>query len=236
MPIHDGTRPDEPAPARQISKTPDAKRPDAQHASKAPSAGRHRPLRILHLMVLVAAVALTIYIAPALTQAIMRAYGPTSSWNRRMYLVGATSTTFVCWTGVLMPLSLLGNRRRRRRAARCYGNASVLAAGASLCLLFAAHAFNALLQIIYSGAAFSEFGLDYALQRLWQLLEHAPEVSGAIVAVWVVLALTGAGRKPSNWLEILRLIFGVLWVVWYFVHYWMFFADLSWLKGEAFTW
>ena len=98
------------------------------------------------------------------------------------------------------------------------------------------NAFNALLQIIYSGAAFSEFGLDYVLKRLWQLLEHAPEVSGAIVAVWVVLALTGAGRKPSNWLEILRLIFGVLWVVWYFVHYWMFFADLPWLKGEAFTW
>ena len=88
-----------------------------------------------------------------------------------------------------------------------------------------------------SGAHFDEFGLDFILQKVWQILEHVPEIaSSAIIAVWLILALTRAGRKPSNWLEIPSLIFGAICVVWWVVHFWVFYADLAWFQGDAFTW
>ena len=82
-----------------------------------------------------------------------------------------------------------------------------------------------------------DVGFDYILQRLGQTLEHAPQVSsGAIIAVWSILALTRAGRRPSNEIELLSLIFGSLCILWFFVHYWVAYADLPWLDGAPPPW
>ncbi len=73
--------------------------------------------------------------------------------------------------------------------------------------------------------------------RVGQALEHAPQFSsGAIIAVWLILALTRAGRRPANWFELLSLIFGSLCIVWFFVRYWVSYADLPWLSGDPITW
>ena len=125
---------DESTPPRQSSDRSRAQEPDAQHVSKPTQKLRHRPLRLLHVMVLVAAVAVTLFIAPNLMQAIMTAYGPASSWNRRMYLVGVTSIALVCWTLILVPFALFGSCYRLRRASRSYGTAAVFAAAAALCV------------------------------------------------------------------------------------------------------
>ena len=49
-----------------------------------------------------------------------------------------------------------------------------------------------------------------------RLAVDAPAATAAaIVAVWLILALTRAGRRPSDWFDCFCLLFGLLWVLWY---------------------
>jgi hypothetical protein len=44
---------------------------------------------------------------------------------------------------------------------------------------------------------------------------EAPEsAAAAIVAVWSILAVTGMGRRPSDWFDRLCFFFSLLWVLW----------------------
>ena len=87
-------------------------------------AGR-RPLHLLDLMALVAAVALTL-ISPA----IMRAIIPANSyhnWDRRQYVTHLAALVMIWWTMTLIPLMLFGAHRRLSRVIRSYGCAAILA-------------------------------------------------------------------------------------------------------------
>jgi hypothetical protein len=65
-----------------------------------------------------------------------------------------------------------------------------------------------------------------ALPIAWHDLPYCPEardlvysapagVACAVAVGWSMLALTGAGRKPSDWFGRLGFLFGLLWILWY---------------------
>jgi hypothetical protein len=73
--------------------------------------------------------------------------------------------------------------------------------------------------------------------RLFNVVHGAPDVAAtAIVAVWLILALSGAGRRPSNWLEIVGCILGYLWIVWYLLSYFLMFVTWPWLSRVWVPW
>src|SRR5262245_16917279 len=86
---------------------------------------RRGPMRLLHLMVLVAAVALTLVIAPGLMHVIRQLL---SGWGRSEQLAYKTDLALLIWTPVLTLIVVIANRRRIRRVCRSYGTASVIAA------------------------------------------------------------------------------------------------------------
>jgi hypothetical protein len=188
-------------------------------------------------MVLIAAMALTLAISPALMHGIMRAYGPTSSWNQRMYVDGVTSITLTCWALILAPLALVGNAQGLSHASRSYGISAVLAAALATCVLFAGEALNAFVGIKSAGMAMSEVGLEFVLQKLWVSLEDMPRVTAAaIIAVWAILGMSRTGRRPSSWFEVLASLFGLLCVAWLFIRPMSYLIDLAWLSGDALVW
>jgi hypothetical protein len=108
---------------------------DAPHPPYPMERVHRRPVRLLDLMVLVAAVALT-FTSPATMKAIVPAEW-LSDWERRDYLIGLVSLVLSLWTAILVPLALLGNCHRLRRASRDYGTAACFASAAALLLLVA---------------------------------------------------------------------------------------------------
>ena len=184
-------------------------------------------------MALVVAIALTLVIPPAFMKAVMRSFGPTSSWNRPMYLAGVITLALTSWTAILAPVALVANRSRLRRASRSYGTSAVFASGSALGYLFAAKAFETPLTWRISGWPIEWYTLDTYLHILGGMLHEIPQVpAAAIVAVWSILALTGIGRKPSSWPEFSCLIFGSCWVVWHLGGRLVLSLDIPWLRGD----
>jgi len=73
--------------------------------------------------------------------------------------------------------------------------------------------------------------------RLFDVLEHAPTAAAAaVVAAWTVLALTGAGRKPSNWFERLGCSVGWIWIAVAFLAMVVWFAPITWLMKSGIVW
>jgi hypothetical protein len=44
---------------------------------------------------------------------------------------------------------------------------------------------------------------------------HQTVSAAAIVGAWLILALTGAGRKPLDWFDRFSFLFSLFWVLWY---------------------
>lgn len=85
-----------------------------------PKSSRHsegRPLRLLHLMAFVGAVAVSCYVIPAVVGAGLRAM-MLPSLSRRVCLVYGTSFTLILWTFLLAGFTLFERRRSLRRAGR----------------------------------------------------------------------------------------------------------------------
>ena len=188
---------------------------DASQAPGPPGPGR-RPLLLLHLMALVAAVALTIVVPPAFMRAVMRSYGPESSWNRFMYLDGVTTLALTSWTVLLAPLVLVANRSQLQESGRSYGTSALFAAASALSFFIGATAFEKVSTWMISGWPIEWFTIAPYLQMLGGILWMIPHVAAAaIVAAWSILALSGVGRRPSSWPEILCLILGLCWIAWW---------------------
>jgi hypothetical protein len=169
---------------------------------------RHRPLHLLDLMAMVAAVALTL-VSPAIMKAIIPADAH-HNWDRRQYLAHLAALVMIWWTVTLVPLVLFGNGRGLRRIIRGYGCAAILAAATTALFLVLRQA--PAVMLLATGAGSSPMGLFKP--RLFDILEHAPDASAAsVVAVWTILALTGTGRRPSNWFERLGCLVGWTWIV-----------------------
>ena len=100
-----------------------------------PSGFSRRPLRVLDLMVLVVAVAVTL-ISPGIMKAIIPAESY-HNWDRRQYVAHLTALVMIWWTVALLPLVLAEGRSRLQHACRNYGVAACLAAMLAVVLLFA---------------------------------------------------------------------------------------------------
>lgn len=202
-----------------------------------PPARRSRSLRLLHLMALVAAVALTIVVPPYQMQAVMRSFGPMSSWNRFMYLDGVITLALTSWTVLLAPVVLIANRSRLREAGCSYGTSSLFAAASALYFSIGATIVEKVSTWAISGWPIEWSTLALYLQMLGGMLWIIPKVAAsAIVAAWSILALAGVGRRPSGWLEIACLILGLCWIAWCLVGKQVLLLDPPWLRGEVPSW
>src|SRR5438270_11494647 len=111
-------QPELPAPSGETGNAEDGRRSDALHPPRSAQRVRRRPVRLFHLMTLVAAIALSLAISPSLMTLIMK---PASGWGRREQLAYLTSLAMTFWTPVLALIALVGDRSRFRRARRSYG-------------------------------------------------------------------------------------------------------------------
>jgi hypothetical protein len=197
--------------------------PDASHPTRPTQRVRHRPMRLLHLMMLVAAFALTLIIPPAIIKATMNSLSRGTSngilmhpWSMKEQLTYEVSLALTLWTMILAMIAVVGNRSRVRRAGRSYGISAIFAASSALILLFI-QGIGAALQLPLRGALIFPYPGSYYIPTVFWKLVAAPEgVAAAIVAVWSILALIGAGRRPSDWFDRFCFLFGLLWVLWYF--------------------
>lgn len=190
-----------------------------------------RPLYLLDLMALVAAVALTI-IAPGVMKAIIPAESH-HNWDRRQYLAHLAALVMIEWTITLVPLLLIGGRRRLRRTIRNYGSAAILAPAMALLFLVARQVPAVIL--IAAGAASSPLGLFST--RLFDILEHAPDASAvAVVTAWTILALTRLGRWPTNWFERLGCLFGWTWIVMGVLSLLIWIVSIPWVIRSGIPW
>jgi hypothetical protein len=187
-------------------------------APKPARQARRHPLRLLHLMALVVMVALTLIVPPALMP-LLRSVASWADGTER--LIDEISLALTLWTPILALVAVFGDRSQLRRTSRSYGISAVLAVAAALFLLLLRNLFYAFLQYRRGNPFFPEGGYrggGYFCPAAAQLVLEAPGVAAAvIIAVWSILALTRAGRGPSDyWFERFCLLFGLFWVLWYF--------------------
>ncbi|WP_165072676.1 hypothetical protein [Paludisphaera rhizosphaerae] len=197
---------------------------------------RRRPYRLIHLMAITAAVALTIGLPPTLVTVLKNPRGYWSPQDRATYIVVAA---LAFWTPVLALIAMARGRVELRRSARSYGGASVLAATAAMTLLctrvflatlaYEFHQLNWFGQIPGKkatlwpgwplektlGALIFSHPDSYFSPLAWRVVaEGAEGIVAAIVAVWVVLALSGKGRRPVPLFDQCCFFVGLGWVLW----------------------
>jgi hypothetical protein len=187
---------------------------------------------VLDLMVLVAAVAMTL-ISPVVMKAIIPADSH-HNWDRRQYVAHLAVLILIWWTAAPVALVLAEGRSRLRQACLNYGVAAVLASMVAALILFARQ-LPAILLIMATGAM-NPIGLFFP--RLFDVMEHAPDSSAAaVLAAWSLLAMSGLGTRPSNWFERLCGLVGLTWIligllvvplIWY--------APIQWLRTSGITW
>src|SRR5262249_30052960 len=139
----------------------------------------------------------------------------------------------IWWTMTLAPLVLSGDRRGLRRAIRGYGSAAVLAAATTAMFLVMREVPAVIL--LLTGAGSSPMGSFKP--GGFEGLEHAPDASAAsVIAVWVMLALTGTGRRPSNWFERLGCIMGWTWIAMGFLSLLIWIVSIPWVITSGIPW
>jgi hypothetical protein len=173
-------------------------------------------MRLIHLMVLVAAAALTLVIPQALMNLIME---PRLGWEPWTRLAYKTSLALTFWTPIVALIAVIVAIRthsRVGRVGRSYGTAAIFAAASAIFLLFVRGLSSALLSWYRYGLPVFRHPDDYVNLTARRLAHDAPAAAAAaIIAVWLILALTGAGRRPADWFDRFCLLFGLLWVLWY---------------------
>jgi hypothetical protein len=78
-------------------------------------------------------------------------------------------------------------------------------------------------------------GLIYP--RLFDVMEHAPDAcAAAVLSAWSLLALSGTGVRPSNWLEKLCFLVGTIWVLMGLSVQLVWVTTIPWLNRSGITW
>jgi hypothetical protein len=183
--------------------------------SHLPSPGRRlprRPFRLLHLMALIAAVALTLVIPSALMKVIMQ---PLSCWGPQEQLAYKTSLALTFWSPILAILAVISNRSALAQASRSYGSSAILAAATAIFVLFVRGLHSTLLGYFHGVSFFPDSGSYYGPTARCLVADAPAAAAAATVAVWLVLALTGAGQRPSDWFDRFCFFFGLLWLLRY---------------------
>ena len=191
-------------------------------------AQNRRPVRLLDLMALVAAVALTLVAHP-----LMKAVVPADShdtWDRRQYVVHLISLVLSFWTATLLALVLTGPRAEIRRVCRSPGHAAILAVAATF-------SFLAVQQVVTALVLGGIVGWPPGMVRffwVFNVLEPAADASAAsVIAVWLSLALTRTGRASSGWLDRLGCALGLVWILWGSVNHLVWFLPIRWLQTSG---
>lgn len=196
------------------------------NSAKTARGSQGRPLRLLHLMVFVGAVAVSCHVVPAFVGAGLRAM-TLPSLTRRLYLINGVSFTLVLWSFILTAFTFF-QRRPLLRAGRSYGTSAVFAAAISIAVFMFRH-----VVIVASNVAID--GRSQALGEFrgtlgwifYTILSEAPgNMAAAIIAVWSLLALTRVGRRPAGSLEMVNFCFAVFCLFWGFLGVLM--AEVPW--------
>jgi hypothetical protein len=175
-------------------------------------------------MALVAALALTLVVPRSLMKL---AQQPNSGWTDREQLYYKTTLALVFWTPVVALVAVIvaiRTRSRLGRVGRSYGTAAVFAAAAANFVIVVRGLSSWLVMWYRHRYPFFPEPDSYfspTAQRL--AVDAAVAAAAATVAVWLVLALTGVGRRPADWFDRFCLLFGLLWVLLYVGR------DLMWL-------
>jgi hypothetical protein len=184
---------------------------------------RRRPVRLLDLLALVAAVALALGM-PAVVKAATPAEARTK-WARHQYVEFCAVSTLYGWTAVLLGLRL-ADRPAPRRSRRDAGVAALVAVAATFALL-------AVKQIATVLVVLASQGWEPVAEHAWFhfLLYYSNDACGAaVVAVWLSLALGGALRRPSDWLSWAAALLGGLWILLTLVGPLIYYLPISWLQ------
>ena len=189
---------------------------------------RRRPLRLIDLMTLVVAVALTL-VSPTIVKALI----PVAfhhNWSRRLYVDLVSALVMIWWTVALVLLLPSRGGPGRRRVFLGYGNAAIVAAAVTV--LFLAVRQIPVILLYAMKPVPGPYGLFKS--QVFVILEHAPDASAsAIVAAWTILGLTGTGRHPSNWFERLGCLVGWIWIVLAFLNLIVMNAPIPWLTRNG---
>jgi hypothetical protein len=209
-------RPEMPAPAGETGNAEGVRTSDGALTPKPAPQVPRRPLRLIHLMALVAALALTLVVPPSLIPLIQEGL---SGWDYRDQLVYKTTLALIFWTPIVALMAVIvaiRTRSRLGRVGRSYGTAAVFAAAAAIFLLVVRGLSSSLIAWYLQGFSFFPEPDSYFSPTARRLAMDAPAATAAAtVAVWLILALNGAGRRPADWFDRFCLLFGLLWVLWY---------------------
>ncbi|OJW18956.1 MAG: hypothetical protein BGO49_18110 [Planctomycetales bacterium 71-10] len=174
-------------------------------------------------MAFTAAVAMSIALPPTILGLLKNPLTAWGSQDRSNYLV-------VCglafWTPIFAAIALWDDRPGLRRAARSYGGSAVFAATAAMALLaFRAVATAAAqrIRLTANPRTFLESAREIILPYpdsyfspiAWRVVSEGAEgIVAAIVAAWTILALSGKGRRPAPWFDLLGFLLGLGWILW----------------------
>ena len=210
-------RPEMPGPISETGNVEDVRTSDAATPSRPAPRVQRRPLRLIHLMALVAALAVTLVVPPFLMKLISQPI--LSGWGWGEQLAYKTSLALTFWTptiAVIAVIVVIRNRSRVGRVSRSYGTSAVVAEAAAIFLLSIRGLSSQLLGWYLRGIPVFPDTESYFNPNTWRLVSDAPAAAAAAtVAAWLILALTGVGRRPSDWFDRFCLLFGLLWVFFY---------------------
>jgi hypothetical protein len=205
-----------PAPPRKNGKAEGVRTSEGALAPKPARRVPGPPLRLIHLMTFVAAVALTLVVPSSLMNLIQQ---PLSGWGPTEQLAYKITLALIFWTPIVALVAvILAIRTRSRvgRVGRSYGTAAVFAAAAATFLLVVRSLSSSLIEWYFVGILPFRYRGSYWTPKATRLAIDAPAATAtAIVAVWLILALNGVGRRPADWFDRFCLLFGLLWVLWY---------------------
>lgn len=196
--------------------------PEAARLQRGTPRPEPRPFRVIHLMAVVAASALSLSIPPMLTDALVesrRSFEATVGilrhpWEPAERLAHEITVGLVLWSSALAPIGILSNRRRLRRAGRSYGVASAIGAFLGVAFLSVSVFSSGVSRSLRGRPIFPSAG-SYHCPAVWDLLDVAPTgLALAVLTAWTILAVSAAGRWPSDWFEIACLAFGITCVAW----------------------
>jgi hypothetical protein len=177
------------------------------------------------LMVLVAAVALTLVVPPALMQVIMQ---PLSGWGPREVLAYKTTLALIFWTPIVALGAVIRIRSQIELAGRSYGTSAVIAEAAALLLLFARILSSGMIGYVHGFPFFPDRESFFSPIVRKFAIDAPSGAAAATVAVWLILALAGTGQRPSGWFDHFCLFFGLFWVLWYLGRDLMFYLPWLW--------
>ena len=187
------------------------------------SAGGHRRFTLVDGMILVAASAVALVIFRTIVEA---PHAIEMFWTR---ILAATFGVLFAGTPTLLFLRLRHPRPTLHRLSRQPGFVASLTGSAILALGLLAIGFFGLLRVAHRllpvrpGVRLSQADPSWWLSVIF----HFDAVVGpAVIAAWLLLALSGRRRPHRGWLDILGRVTGVVWIVLFALRCW---ASLAYL-------